>query len=135
MRQHCCDNPGSESQGPLIPQWQTHLSNETPETRPGNTCAGGRELDPPCFSQSLRFSLTTRISPNSKNSVFYLPGQSSQNVTWESLPGLSSQDSFLYFLVHFQESLVLCVQHFPATTSLLFRNKNNFHSLSLWRSW
>lgn len=79
----------------LIPQWQTHLRRGTPETRPGNICAGGRELNPPCFSQSLRFSLTTRISPNTKNSVLYLPGQLSQNITWESVPGLSFQDSFL----------------------------------------
>ena len=49
------DSPGSESQGALIPPWQTHLRKGIPETRPGNICAGGREHDPHCFSQSLRF--------------------------------------------------------------------------------
>lgn len=49
------DSPGSESQGALIPPWQTHLRKGIPETRPGNICAEGREHDPHCFSQSLRF--------------------------------------------------------------------------------
>lgn len=47
--------PRLQSRGALIPQWQTHLRKGIPETGPGNICAGGKELDPPRFSQSLRF--------------------------------------------------------------------------------